>query len=79
VELPYKGKSDHWEKKYATATSIGVLSVAFLRLGLPNLTAFKLRTNAASGGVIAKHGFPYDREITHGGQSHGLYRLRGNT
>jgi hypothetical protein len=79
VELPYKGKSDHWEKKYATEMSIGVLSVAFLRLELPNLTAFKLRTTAASRRVIAKHVFPYDREITHGGQSHGLCRLRGNT
>ena len=59
------------------ATEMGHLSVhvAFDHLGLDELVAFTLKTNAASEQVMRKLGFHYERDIEYAGLPHVLYRL----
>ena len=45
------------------------------RLGLPEVVSFTLPENAASRRVMEKAGLAFDREITHAGLPHVLYRL----
>ena len=45
-------------------------------LRLPEVVSFTLPDNAASRRVMEKAGLAFEREITHGGLPHVLYRLR---
>jgi RimJ/RimL family protein N-acetyltransferase len=46
------------------------------RLGMTELVSFTLPENLASRRVMEKAGLAFDRDITHGGVPHVLYRLR---
>ena len=59
------------------ATEAALAAVAEARtLGLPEVVSFTLPGNVASRRVMEKAGLEFDRDITHGGLPHVLYRLR---
>lgn len=78
VELLYAVKSNRWGQGYATEMSRAVVSMVFARLRLTSLVAFTLPTNTGSRRVMEKLGFLYERDISHAGLSHVLYRLTNN-
>jgi RimJ/RimL family protein N-acetyltransferase len=58
------------------ATAAAVAAVAWAReLGLPEVVSFTLPENTASRRVMEKAGLAFDRDITHAGLPHVLYRL----
>ncbi|HEU5304176.1 MAG TPA: GNAT family N-acetyltransferase, partial [Gemmatimonadales bacterium] len=52
------------------------LDVGRSRLGLRSLVAITLRSNIASQRVLLKSGLVYEREVTHEGLLHLLFRAR---
>jgi [ribosomal protein S5]-alanine N-acetyltransferase len=59
------------------ATHAALAAVAEARrLGLEEVVSFTLPDNLASRRVMEKAGLAFDRDITHGGVPHVLYRLR---
>lgn len=59
------------------ATHAALAAVAEARsLGLEEVVSFTLPDNVASRRVMEKVGLSFDRDITHGGLPHVLYRLR---
>lgn len=78
VDLLYAVKSDRWGQGYATEMSRAVVSMVFAGLRLTSLVAFTLPTNTGSRRVMEKLGFLYERDISHAGLSHVLYRLTNN-
>ena len=59
------------------ATEVACAAVAEARsLGLVEVVSFTLPDNLASRRVMEKAGMAFEREITHGGVPHVLYRLR---
>jgi RimJ/RimL family protein N-acetyltransferase len=59
----------------ATAAALAGVEEA-RRLGLREVVSFTLPDNAASRRVMEKAGLVFERDITHGGLPHVLYRLR---
>ncbi len=58
------------------ATAAARAAVEWAReLGLPEVVSFTLPENAASRRVMEKAGLEFDRDITHAGLPHVLYRL----
>jgi [ribosomal protein S5]-alanine N-acetyltransferase len=58
------------------ATAAALAAVAKAReLGLDEVVSFTLPDNTASRRVMEKAGLEFDRDITHGGLPHVLYRL----
>lgn len=76
IELAYAVRADHQRKGYATEMSRASLRFAFEQLHLEELVAFTLVHNQSSRRVIESCGFKYERDITHVGLPHVLYRLR---
>jgi RimJ/RimL family protein N-acetyltransferase len=75
VELAYALAAEYWNRGLATEMARAILNLAFERLGLTNVVCFTLPTNRASRRVMEKVGFDYEREVTHVGSSHVLYRI----
>ncbi|HEX8206932.1 MAG TPA: GNAT family N-acetyltransferase [Solirubrobacteraceae bacterium] len=62
------------------ATEAALAAVAAAReLGIEEVVSFTLPENAASRRVMEKAGLVFDRDITHGGLPHVLYRLKLTT
>jgi RimJ/RimL family protein N-acetyltransferase len=62
------------------ATEAALAAVAEARaLGLAEIVSFTLPENVASRRVMEKAGLSFDRDITHGGLPHVLYRLKLTT
>lgn len=59
----------------ATRAALAAVDAA-RELGIPELVSFTLPHNTASRRVMEKAGLEYEREITHAGLRHVLYRLR---
>jgi len=59
----------------ATHAALAAVDAA-RELGLDEVVSFTLPDNAASRRVMEKAGLIFDRDITHGGLPHVLYRLR---
>jgi ribosomal-protein-alanine N-acetyltransferase len=59
----------------ATGAAVAALGEA-RRLGLEEVVSFTLPGNAASRRVMEKAGLAFERDITHAGLPHVLYRLR---
>jgi len=76
IELAYAVRADRQRKGYATEMARSSIEVAFEQIHLEELVAFTLTHNQASRRVIESCGFRYDRDITHAGLAHVLYRLR---
>lgn len=75
VELAYALAAEYWNRGLATEMARAILNLAFERLGLTNVVRFTLPTNRASRRVVEKVGFDYEREVTHVGAPHVLYRI----
>ena len=74
VELAYALMAEYWGRGLATEMAEAIVAVAFERLGMTDLVCFTLTTNRASQRVMEKAGFEYERDITHAGLPHVLYR-----
>ena len=61
-------------------TQAALAAVAEARaMGLPEVVSFTVPENVASRRVMEKAGLRFDRDITHGGLPHVLYRLKLTT
>jgi RimJ/RimL family protein N-acetyltransferase len=76
IELLYALLPEAWGKGLATRMGRLVVEHAFGPLDLTQLVAYTLPTNRGSRRVMEKLGFEYERDITHAGLPHVLYRLR---
>jgi [ribosomal protein S5]-alanine N-acetyltransferase len=74
VEVAWAVVADRWNRGYATELARAALDVGFNDLGLDEVIAFTLPANLASRRVMEKTGFVYDREISHAGLPHVVYR-----
>jgi RimJ/RimL family protein N-acetyltransferase len=75
VEVAYALAGARWGEGLATEIARDSVRAAFDQLGLDEVVAFTLTTNAASRRVMEKAGFTYDRPVEHAGLPHVLYRL----
>ena len=74
--MTYAVMAEFWSKGVATEIATVSLKVAFERIGIGNIVAFTLPTNWASRQVMEKVGLRYERDITHAGLPHVLYRIK---
>jgi RimJ/RimL family protein N-acetyltransferase len=75
VELSYALRSEYWGRGLATELARACVQIGFEQLGLASVVAFTLTTNRASQRVMQKVGFTFERDISHAGLPHVLYRL----
>lgn len=76
VEAGWAIMPERWGQGLATELANACVEVAFEHLGLLEIVAFTLPSNAASRRVMEKAGFAYERDIVHAGLPHVLYRRR---
>jgi [ribosomal protein S5]-alanine N-acetyltransferase len=76
VEVGWAIAPERWGRGLATEMGHIAVHVAFDHLGLDEVVAFTLKTNAASERVMQKLGFRYERDIEYASLPHVLYRLR---
>ena len=76
VEINYVLMPFFWNKGLATEIAQACKEVAFEMIDLDNIICFTLETNKASKRVMEKVGFQYERNITHNGLPHILYRIQ---
>jgi [ribosomal protein S5]-alanine N-acetyltransferase len=76
IELGYALLPDWWGRGFATEIAAALVGVARDRLGLDELAAWTMTTNAASRHVLEKVGFTYVRDFVHADLPHRYYRLR---
>jgi ribosomal-protein-alanine N-acetyltransferase len=74
IEVGYTVRAEEWGKGFATEMADAIVEVAVAGLGIRNLVAFTLPSNAASRRVMENAGFTFEREVDHEGQRHVLYR-----
>lgn len=76
VETGYGFLPEYWGRGLATEVARACLQAARNRLGLASVVAITLPANTASQQVLQKAGMVYEREITHEGLPHLLFRSR---
>ena len=76
VEVGYGLMPEYWGRGLATEVTCACVQIAQGRLGLRSVVAITLPSNAASQRVMQKSGLVYEREITHDGVLHVLFRTR---
>ncbi len=74
VELGYALYPEWWRQGLATEIAHACMRVGRERLGLPSLVAITLPDNRGSRAVMEKIGMTYERDYTHSGRRHVLYR-----
>lgn len=74
VEVGYGFMPDYWGRGLATEITLACLEIARDLLGLESVVAITLPSNVASQRVMEKAGLEYEREITHEGVLHLLFR-----
>jgi RimJ/RimL family protein N-acetyltransferase len=74
VEVGWAIIPKRWGQGLATELAMAAVGVARDQLRLASIVAFTLPQNVASRRVMEKAGFVYEREITHVGLPHVLYR-----
>jgi RimJ/RimL family protein N-acetyltransferase len=75
VELGYALLPEFWNRGLATELSRVSVAQGFVRLGLSDIVGFALPGNRGSRRVMEKTGLQYERDVTHAGAPHVLYRL----
>ena len=75
IEVAYGFLPQFWGRGYASEVVRVAVAQGFVRLGAAEFVSFVLSTNAASRRVVEKAGFRYERQVTHAGGPHLLYRL----
>ncbi len=76
IELAYAVPSALWRLGYATEMARASVRFAFEQTPIRELVAFTLTHNLGSRRVMESCGFHYERDLTHAGLPHVLYRLR---
>ena len=74
IEVGYGFMPDYWGRGLATEITLACLQMARDRLRLESVVAITLPSNVASQRVMQKAGLKYEREITHEGVPHVLFR-----
>jgi RimJ/RimL family protein N-acetyltransferase len=74
IEAAWAIVPKRWRQGLATELAQAAIETAFGPLGLAEIVAFTLEDNLASRRVMEKTGFIYERETTHVGLPHVLYR-----
>jgi RimJ/RimL family protein N-acetyltransferase len=74
VEAGWAIAPARWGEGLATELANACTAVAFGQLGFAQIVAFTLPANRASRRVMEKSGFAYERDVTHKGLVHVLYR-----
>jgi ribosomal-protein-alanine N-acetyltransferase len=74
VEAGWAIAPERWGEGLATELAHVCVEVAFGKLELEEVIAMALPTNIASRRVMEKSGFKYERNVTHRGIAHVLYR-----
>jgi RimJ/RimL family protein N-acetyltransferase len=75
TEVGYAVVPDRWREGLATEMAAASVAHAFADAELDALVSFTLPTNVGSRKVMEAVGFSYDRDFTHAGLPHVLYRL----
>jgi ribosomal-protein-alanine N-acetyltransferase len=75
VEVGYALLPEFWNRGLATELCRVSVAQGFVRLALSEVVGFTLRANHGSRRVLEKAGMCYERDFTHGGAPHALYRL----
>ena len=78
VELAYAVMAACWGQGLATEMAQAILRLGFYTIGLTDIVAFTLTTNAASHRMMEKLGFFFERDFVHAGLPHVLYRIGGS-
>jgi RimJ/RimL family protein N-acetyltransferase len=76
TEVAWAVVPELWGRGLGTEIGRAAVDHAFARLGLPDVVAFTLPDNLPSRRVMEKLGFALEREISHAGLPHVLYRVR---
>jgi ribosomal-protein-alanine N-acetyltransferase len=76
IEVGWAVSPPHWRRGVATELALASLGVGFDDIGLDSIVAYTLVTNRASRRVMEKAGLRYERDVTHLGLPHVLYRVR---
>jgi ribosomal-protein-alanine N-acetyltransferase len=74
VEAGWAIVPERWGEGLGTELARACTAVAFGELELEEVIAMALPTNVASRRVMEKSGFAYERDVTHKGIAHVLYR-----
>ena len=74
IEAGWTIDPERWGEGLATELGAAAIQVAERDLGVRELVSFTLPDNRASRRVMEKLGFAYQRDITHAGLPHVLYR-----
>ena len=74
VEVGWAVMPDRWRQGFGAEIGAAAVAHAFGPLGLDEVVAFTIPTNAASRRVMDKLGFAYERDIVYAGMPHVLYR-----
>ncbi len=76
VEIGYALYAPWWGQGLATELANHCLAIGHGGLGFESLVAITLPTNAGSRHVMEKVGMSYEREVTHAGMNHVMYRTK---
>ena len=76
VEAAWSIVPARWGRGLATELALAAVATAFGDMDLNQVVAITLPDNTASRRVMEKAGFVYDRDISHAGLPHVLYRRR---
>lgn len=76
VEVGYGLMPEYWGRGLASEAAGACVRIARSRLSLRSVVAITLPSNAASQRVMQKSGLVYEREVTHDGVLHLLFRTR---
>jgi len=75
VELMWFFDPDHWGRGYATEMAREAVRVAFEVLEIDEVVAQTVDVNRASRAVMERLGMAHERDVTHAGLPHVVYRL----
>ena len=75
VEVGWAVTADRWGEGFAPELGGVCVRLGFEVLALDDIVSFTLPDNAASRRVMEKLGLRYERDITHAGMPHVLYRI----
>lgn len=78
VETGYGFLPEFWGRGLATEVALACVAIALDRVHLSSVVAITLPTNVASQRVMQKAGLTYEREISHQGGIHLLFRVGRN-
>jgi ribosomal-protein-alanine N-acetyltransferase len=77
VEVGYGFMPEYWGRGLGTEVAGACVRIGFEQLQLSSIVAITTPANIASRRVMQKVGLAYERDISHAGTPHVLFRTRG--